>query len=88
MQSSQVIGNCFHGSRYDTKLTTKGMQQAKDAVQEAARLTPAPEVIIASPLTRALQTADLTFPEFKGPRLACGLARERTYFASDVGVER
>jgi len=76
------------GSRYDTKLTAQGEQEATNAIQEAGQLKPTPDIIISSPLTRALQTADITFADFAGPRLALGLARERTYFASDVGIER
>ena len=74
--------------RYDTKLTEKGVREAERASAELAKLNPAPQILLSSPLTRALHTADVTFSEFSGPRLALGLARERTYFASDVGVKR
>lgn len=73
---------------YDTKLTAQGREEAVRASSAAQALNPAPEVILSSPLSRALQTADLTFDSMECPRLAVGLARERTYFASDVGVKR
>jgi broad specificity phosphatase PhoE len=74
--------------RYDTRLTQRGEKEAKNAIKEASSLDPAPDTIISSPLTRALQTADITFADFPGPRIAHSLARERTYFASDVGIDR
>lgn len=73
---------------FDTKLTAKGKHEAKEAIKEAESLQPAPQLLLASPLSRALQTADITFKDFEGPRMAHSLARERTYFASDVGVSR
>jgi hypothetical protein len=42
-------------------------------------------VLIASPLSRALMTADLAFPAYVGPREVCALARERLFHASDMG---
>ena len=48
------------------------------------------QVIVASPLTRTLQTADLVFNGFptETPRIVCPLLRERLYLSSDVGVTR
>lgn len=48
-------------------------------------LTPAPEVIISSPLTRALTTTLAAFPSHSCPRVAHPLARERVWLSSDVG---
>ena len=73
---------------YDTKLTNSGKEEAKRAMHEAGQLQPAPQILLSSPLSRALQTADLAFAKFQGPREAVSLAREKTYFASDVGVPR
>ena len=42
-------------------------------------------MLIASPLSRALMTADLAFPAYGGPREVCALARERLFHASDMG---
>lgn len=78
-------------SRYDTSLTDAGVQQAKAAAKQTRHLRPAPELIIASPLSRALHTADLclppaTYPD--APRIAHPLARERLYLSSDVGLPK
>ena len=73
---------------YDTKLTKRGIEEAKQASKKADGLQPCPDLLLSSPLSRALHTADITFKDFKGQRLALSLARERTYFASDVGVRR
>ena len=43
-------------------------------------------MLIASPLSRALMTANLAFEgSYDGPREVCALARERIFHASDVG---
>jgi len=74
--------------KYDTALTSEGEAQAR-ALGERVRSTldPPPEVLIASPLSRAMHTAELAFadafPEI--PRETCVLARERVFHASDVG---
>lgn len=73
---------------FDTKLTDQGKEEARNAINEASSLHPPPELLLSSPLSRALQTADIAFEHFKGKRMALSLARERTYFASDVGVRR
>ncbi|EFJ41539.1 hypothetical protein VOLCADRAFT_119663 [Volvox carteri f. nagariensis] len=46
-------------------------------------------LLVVSPLTRALQTAQLAFlPHYQGPVLVEPLARERVWHASDVGSSR
>ena len=73
---------------FDTKLTDQGKQEARDAIAKAISLIPPPELLLSSPLSRALQTAEIAFEKFSGKRMALSLARERTYFASDVGISR
>ena len=69
---------------YDTKLTTVGFQQAQALSPRTAALHPPPQLVVASPLRRALHTATLAFGDAH-PRLVCASARERLYQASDVG---
>eukprot|EP00850_Spirogloea_muscicola_P021758 SM000260S09954 [mRNA] locus=s260:134105:139513:- [translate_table: standard] len=70
---------------YDTRLTAEGQRQARALAALAARRAPAPELIVTSPLTRALQTMELVFPAAKAPKVLEAAARERLYMASDVG---
>jgi len=70
---------------YDTRLTELGIRQATALGPLTARLDPQPQVLIASPLSRALMTAELAFEGYEGPREVCVLARERIFHASDVG---
>tara|TARA_B100000482_G_scaffold171847_1_gene138939 strand:+ start:658 stop:927 length:270 start_codon:yes stop_codon:yes gene_type:complete len=51
---------------YDTRLTKKGAEQAASLAPVTRFLNPAPEVLIASPLHRAMTTADLAFDSCKG----------------------
>ena len=53
--------NCFH----DTTLTTNGMDQA------ALANIPEPDLILVSPLMRALQTADILWPNTPKVALEC-----------------
>ncbi|GLC36655.1 hypothetical protein PLESTB_000126900 [Pleodorina starrii] len=74
---------------YDTVLTTRGRAGAEAAARVAERLNPKPELLVVSPLTRALQTAQLAFlPHYQGPVLVEPLARERVWHASDIGSNR
>jgi broad specificity phosphatase PhoE len=51
-----------------------------------ASLSPAPQLLVASPLRRALRTAELAFADAPPlPRLVSPLCRERLYHSSDVG---
>lgn len=47
-----------------------------------------PELVVSSPLARALHTADLAFPASNVPRIMLPIARERLYLSSDVGQPR
>lgn len=70
---------------YDAPLTEKGMEQA------ARTEAPEVELVVSSPLTRALQTAKRVFGEARlGPEkaLMLPLAAERVYLSSDVGTAR
>ncbi|PNW86442.1 hypothetical protein CHLRE_02g086500v5 [Chlamydomonas reinhardtii] len=74
---------------YDTVLSPRGRAGAQAAAKTAARLQPEPELLVVSPLTRALQTAQLAFlPHYQGPILVEPLARERVWHASDIGSGR
>lgn len=69
----------------DTKLTAAGIKQAQ---RLSETLSLQPEMIIVSPLTRALHTAALAFPPEAHPnipRIVHPLARERLYMSSDRG---
>ena len=77
---------------YDTRLTALGMEQAASLRPVVAALDPKPELIVSSPLSRALLTADLAFADLVADdasdaprRVTCALARERVFHASDVG---
>lgn len=71
---------------YDTRLTARGQSEAARAAARVARLKQRPELLVVSPLTRALQTATIAF----GDQPPCPvhvepLWRERLYLSSDVG---
>uniref|UniRef100_A0A7R9VRV2 Uncharacterized protein n=1 Tax=Chlamydomonas euryale TaxID=1486919 RepID=A0A7R9VRV2_9CHLO len=70
---------------WDTRLTPEGMAGARNASGVAATLNPKPEVLIVSPLSRALHTAELVFPHYEGPTHVEPLARERVWLSSDCG---
>lgn len=73
---------------WDTRLTRDGSARAAKVAEKARRLRPRPELIVASPLTRALQTAELAFGPLLDegvPCVALPLARERLFLSSDVG---
>ncbi|GIL50443.1 hypothetical protein Vafri_6566 [Volvox africanus] len=74
---------------YDTVLTIRGKAGAQAAAQAVKRLSPKPELLVVSPLSRALQTAQIAFlPHYDGPVLVEPLARERVWHASDIGSSR
>lgn len=72
---------------YDTKLTDAGERQARAAHSACAQLRPAPQLLVCSPLRRALRTAELAFSGLPTsvPRVVTPLCRERLYHSSDVG---
>ena len=74
--------------RFDTQLTELGRRQAAAKAAATSRLSPAPEVLLISPLRRTLQTAELAFPGASCPRVVEPLARERIWLSSDVGTAR
>lgn len=79
-----------HVCSFDTSLTDVGVEQARKAKGKAKGLRPTPELLVVSPLSRALHTADLAFPSSSVdcPRILHPLARERLYLSSDVGLPR
>eukprot|EP00850_Spirogloea_muscicola_P015179 SM000114S24142 [mRNA] locus=s114:180400:186654:+ [translate_table: standard] len=82
---ARAPAGCKDPLMYDTRLTTEGQRQARALAALAARRAPAPELIVTSPLTRALQTMELVFPAAKAPKVVEAAARERLYMASDMG---
>ncbi|KAI8474897.1 MAG: histidine phosphatase superfamily [Monoraphidium minutum] len=71
---------------YDTSLTPAGVKGAKAAAARVARLAPKPELLVVSPLSRAVMTALLAFGERPPcPVVVEPLFRERLYLSSDVG---
>ncbi|KAK9811659.1 hypothetical protein WJX72_007780 [[Myrmecia] bisecta] len=70
---------------YDTRLTDAGRQQAAAVAPAAKGLHPPPEVLIVSPLSRALDTAELAFAAVDCPRVIQPLAAERIWLSSDLG---
>eukprot|EP01023_Acetabularia_acetabulum_P019361 TRINITY_DN19853_c0_g1_i8.p2 TRINITY_DN19853_c0_g1~~TRINITY_DN19853_c0_g1_i8.p2 ORF type:complete len:163 (-),score=11.93 TRINITY_DN19853_c0_g1_i8:134-622(-) len=77
--------SCFDPMMYDTRLSERGVLGAKRMAATTAHLNPKPEVIIASPLTRALQTVEFAFADVDCPRIAEPLGREKIFHASDIG---
>ena len=63
----------------------EGREQARLASAEAKRLEPKPQVVVTSPLTRALSTAQMAFAELTCPRTVEPLCSERLWLSSDVG---
>ncbi len=75
---------------FDTRLTERGQHGARQAARKALSLHPAPEVLMVSPLSRALQTAALAFQlqqhgGWDGPVVVEALARERVWLSGDLG---
>eukprot|EP00798_Chlamydomonas_sp_ICE-L_P016601 gene16601-22841_t len=70
---------------FDTVLTPDGREGAKMASRKVKALAVKPEVLVVSPLTRALQTADFAFGHMDVPVVVEALARERVWLSSDCG---
>jgi len=70
---------------YDTRLTQEGIEGAQQAVKIAKAVQPQPEVLVVSPLSRAMQTARITWAHYSGPVVVEALARERVWLSSDCG---
>ena len=74
---------------YDTKLSKAGIAGAQLAQVFVEKLEPKPELIVASPLSRAIATAKYVFEHDQTtPRAVCVFARERVFHASDHGKTR
>lgn len=71
--------------RYDARLTNQGKEQALKASKLVGRLQPCPEVVLVSPLTRALETCALAFGDLDIPVEVEPLLRERIVLSSEVG---
>lgn len=69
----------------DAVLTRKGQEQAVKQRLEAAGIGPV-ELLVSSPLTRAVQTMRLMFPEATCPVLLTPLCREKLNYACDIGL--
>lgn len=78
-ESQANVERVFAGSRYDSPLTERGLEQAKRTA-EKVRALPI-ETIISSPLKRAKQTAECIAEEigFKGAIQTEPLLRERDF---------
>ena len=61
----------------DTRLTSEGEAQARALRTIATALEPAPELIVASPLRRALRTAELAFGGIEAAESEIGAALQR-----------
>ena len=72
---------------WDTRLTSRGQQQAQSLSTVTSTLSPRPEVVAVSPLTRAMHTAQLAFPSYQSEVrwVAQPDARERLFHSSDIG---
>ena len=72
---------------WDTRLTSRGQQQAQSLSTVTSTLSPRPEVVAVSPLTRAMHTAQLAFPSYQSEArwVAQPDARERLFHSSDIG---
>ena len=69
--------------RFDTVLTDQGKREVRSAAGKVATLN-APDMLVVSPLTRALQSAELAFEGVDCPRIVHPLATERLEHSSDV----
>eukprot|EP01025_Chloroclados_australasicus_P028095 TRINITY_DN27877_c0_g1_i1.p1 TRINITY_DN27877_c0_g1~~TRINITY_DN27877_c0_g1_i1.p1 ORF type:complete len:271 (-),score=0.93 TRINITY_DN27877_c0_g1_i1:671-1378(-) len=85
LYANQYNSNYTDPLLYDTRLSYSGVMGAKNMASITSRLDPQPQVIIASPLTRALQTAELAFADVDCPRVIEPLGREKVFHASDIG---
>jgi len=69
--------------RFDTVLTDQGKRDVRSAAGKVGALN-APDLLVVSPLTRALQSAELAFEGVDCPRIVHPLATERLEHSSDV----
>ena len=69
---------------YDTRLTTTGEQQASN-LNKQLKTEPKPQLLVVSPLTRTLRTAQLAFKGIDVPYIAHPNCAERVYTSAEVG---
>mmetsp|Transcript_43633 Transcript_43633/g.85248 ORF Transcript_43633/g.85248 Transcript_43633/m.85248 type:complete len:287 (-) Transcript_43633:208-1068(-) len=69
---------------WDTKLTANGEKQARKLRDQRKKLGHL-DLIVASPLSRALSTASIAFKDDPTPRIVNADLRERMWLSSDVG---
>ena len=74
---------------WDTELTSLGQQQAQELNAKLMKSAPSVDLLICSPLRRALHTAEVAFAGSAGAsisrRLVTPLAAERLFLSSDIG---
>ena len=70
---------------FDSTLTAEGQAEVR-AASAAICALPEIDALVVSPLTRALQTADIAFAKYEGRRLVHHLATERLEHSSDVSA--
>ena len=70
-------------SYYDAKLTSIGKKQAQNTQKKLSNIDF--DLFLCSPLTRALQTFDLIFPNLSKEALILPFVREHLLFSSEVG---
>jgi broad specificity phosphatase PhoE len=95
---NEFLGKKSYGSSnfkdpglFDTRLTSRGIEQAKDLNKVLVQRLESGEsfdLLVASPLHRTLQTATLAFEGLEHiPRVVNPLVRERMWLSSDVGTD-
>lgn len=77
-------GADLNDSRYiDAALTSRGEYQARDLLPELERLDP--DLLVCSPLSRAIQTCLLACQRISKPLIVNPLCAERVAYACDIG---
>ena len=71
---------------YDAPLSEKGLSQASKLQVSVAEISERAELIICSPLTRAIHTMQIAFPNPKCPVIITPLVRERGDKCCDIGT--
>mmetsp|Transcript_22770 Transcript_22770/g.49144 ORF Transcript_22770/g.49144 Transcript_22770/m.49144 type:complete len:233 (-) Transcript_22770:455-1153(-) len=94
-EMNEYLSCCEYGSRgfvdpglYDTRLTARGEASAAGELRRNVQSAFAREridLLVSSPLSRALRTAELGFEGLSVPRAVSPLLAERRYLSSDVG---
>ena len=71
---------------YDAPLSETGLSQANKLQSTVAEFAESVELIVCSPLSRAIHTMQLAFPNIKCPVIITPLARERGDKTCDIGI--